>query len=165
MHTAITGEDCSLRNEYHRGTKQGHDLLLLFIIKSGAASHIGPWSVYPHTLPNRSSVLFTLPPPVLAGPGDVATGLACDHPPNSSSCWTENPPALVDVFAGFAGSGSPQPESNALVVSAGAGVDLKAGVDTGAGAGLALAGSGSGVAHASFESQTFEPVNVGTAEV
>lgn len=59
------------------------------------------------------------PPPLFAGPGVVATGLACDHPPNSSSCCTENPLALVDVFVGA----SPQPESNALVLTDGVGLN------------------------------------------
>lgn len=75
------------------------------------------------TLPNKSSA-FPLSPPCF-GPVLVATGLACDHPPNSSSCCTEKPPAReVPVSIGLDGSGSPHPESKALCVDTlGAGGD------------------------------------------
>jgi hypothetical protein len=98
--------------------------------------------------------LLLLPPCLFAGA--MATGLACDHPPNSSSCCTEKPPALEVVLLGLAGSTSPQPDSNPVLTAGGAGLALKLllllvvlgfGRD-----GAAFTGSGSGVAHASFES-------------
>lgn len=126
---------------------------LILILHTTLYSLPGLLLRYAHsqTLPNKSSALPPNPP--CFGPDVDATGLAWDHPPNSSSCCTLKPPALVDVLAGLAGSGSPQPESNPLdmLVTAGAGVDLNEDDDVCVAGGAGLVGSGSGVAHASLE--------------